>query len=551
MELLKIVTYFLPSRFEVGTDCEEMSELCYAATRLLSLLYDWSTKGPLRDRISSRSVNTKIVDAASVLLAVIGNVQVLLEMFTLRKEGERARRKLIVHVEATKLALRLIVIGHRRSLLSFGGSFVPQLAVARNNRRQAQQDGSGGGSVTRSAIENGNRVGPGGANWCPALQTLEPRVTAAEGWTPHRRTSACGQGTRPTAVLSTSSATPLKYVGHRTHRKMKVFSSEVVGSRAPVAADDSSSCALLPKPPNHPSSTSAYAATVPDASCDYYLSSALRQSKSSDALPGSVATSQEAAIPAWFDTEQDPRHRGTDNINDTCNSACSRLPLSATPVFLSMEDTQMNESGIHAVVERSDCSHASTSIIPTSTSPASVLSPYLANVSTNQRDLALEIQRERWIMASETLFFSRPLLQALLNCWFSVLSSPTAKPSSDGPDEKVAEVAISLTSRRLRALAFAVAVDLFALWCWFKAEKLRLRQSFVRPLSDEEKEERQRRKMTYILYLLRAPLWDSATRPVVDIVERGAIVLLPPHTSNRCLTRAILPVHHQCSLLCP
>ena len=171
----------------------------------------------------------------------------------------------------------------------------------------------------------------------------------------------------------------------------------------------------------------------------------------------------------------------------------------------------MNESGIHAVVERSDCSHASTSIIPTSTSPASVLSPYLANVSTNQRDLALEIQRERWIMASETLFFSRPLLQALLNCWFSVLSSPTAKPSSDGPDEKVAEVAISLTSRRLRALAFAVVVDLFALWCWFKAEKLRLRQSFVRPLSDEEKEERQRRKMTYILYLLRAPLWDSAT----------------------------------------
>jgi hypothetical protein len=47
-------------------------------------------------------------------------------------------------------------------------------------------------------------------------------------------------------------------------------------------------------------------------------------------------------------------------------------------------------------------------------------------------------------------------------------------------------------------------------------------------LSPQEAEERQRRRVCYWYYLLRAPLWDAVTGPTVDAVERitGQVPLL-------------------------
>ena len=142
----------------------------------------------------------------------------------------------------------------------------------------------------------------------------------------------------------------------------------------------------------------------------------------------------------------------------------------------------------------------------------------------DDHDLVLERQHRRWVVASEALFFSRPLLQALLNQWFGAFaSSPTtlSAAAASPTASSAASSRVGVASGRLRALALAVLVDLLALWCWFKAEGLRLSRRVVAPLSEAEREERQRRKMTYLFYLLRAPLWDGLTRPVVDAVERG------------------------------
>ena len=113
------------------------------------------------------------------------------------------------------------------------------------------------------------------------------------------------------------------------------------------------------------------------------------------------------------------------------------------------------------------------------------MTPVEAALSQQQR----ELQRQRWVVASEVLYFSRPVVTVVL-----------------GRQRK----------NRWRNLAISIIVELLALWCWFQAERLRKSK---RPLTPAEALERRRRKLLYLLYLLRAPLWDTAVKPTTDSVH--------------------------------
>ena len=113
------------------------------------------------------------------------------------------------------------------------------------------------------------------------------------------------------------------------------------------------------------------------------------------------------------------------------------------------------------------------------------------------RVAALEAARARarvqWLVASEALFFTRPLLQVVL-------------------------------TRRLakwRALTLSLAVDLAALFAWLRSEALRPLRGPMARMAPAELAERQRRRMCYMYYLLRAPLWGNATEPVLGAAERA------------------------------
>jgi hypothetical protein len=77
-------------------------------------------------------------------------------------------------------------------------------------------------------------------------------------------------------------------------------------------------------------------------------------------------------------------------------------------------------------------------------------------------------------------------------------------------------------SRRMhdkwKALLLTLTCDILSLFCWMRAEHIRLVQGIE--LTYEETLEKQRRKMLYMFYLLRAPLWDEATKPFLNMLTK-------------------------------
>ena len=518
--------YYLPSRFETGTDGEELSETCYAASQLLGLLHDsilaypppGSASGrarlggdsvhqgyvavPTEEReeeplpVPSRNASliAQIGGAASVLLAVISNVQVLLEMYTLRKGGAVARRRLAVRVEATKLALRLIVLAQRRSLLLFGGAFMPHLVKEARAREGGPLRSVAFPGATEGPFLSGNNASGGGGGGGGDDDDNSSSVEDGGGNSQSKNVAVPVQPMQSIEESKERSLLPSTYFGSRSGRKMKFKGTAAALNGGDVVAHSGAAEDRTDSSPMSVSSPPSMAV----------------------AATGAGREDRDMVAPAWLqggngDLEKNPMgYRVAVDLDDG-NEDCA-----------TSRDVDLRVNKRQGRIANEADNLRSTSIITNSMSSGSenggVIWADSPSPTTNS-DEALEVERKRWIIASEALFFSRPLLQALLNQWFSGDTSFVSQIMGR------AATTANQASERLRALALAVLVDLLALWCWFRAEGLRLRQRCARPLSEDEKEERRRRKMTYLFYLLRAPLWDSATRPVVDTVERGTSLL--------------------------
>lgn len=111
--------------------------------------------GVVSDPSTTTTVSlAQLATMASVLLAVVQHVQVVLELVALRKGGLPARHRVVVTVEATKFMLRMIILAHRQSTLLDGGAYSAPLpeesegpygAAAESNLTRSDMNPSQGG----------------------------------------------------------------------------------------------------------------------------------------------------------------------------------------------------------------------------------------------------------------------------------------------------------------------------------------------------------------------------------------------------------------------
>jgi hypothetical protein len=311
----------------------------------------------------------QLAATASVLLAVLQHVQVVLELLALRKGGPQSRRRAIVTVEAAKFMLRLVILAHRQATLLDGGAY------AAPGPEEEVGSARAGESSSRRRRADATREGVGG---CARL-----------------------------GVAATGAAAPAVheiYVGRRSGRKL-VFASP----RGRVTAASTPERGAGPSGSRHSSALLGEGAAAADGATDGESSGGSNPGSSGSGTPTEPPGTPERVVegderpPAWLGApavDLDGGNRAAAGGGGGASGGGSALATAVAGAA--------RRQRAAAALLGSPGAHSGPSPNGSAVEAAASADPEDA---VRARAAALAV---RWTLAAEALFFARPLLQVIL-----------------------------------------------------------------------------------------------------------------------------------------